>query len=746
MRARARYRYAIIQTHERQRNMMDEILEATYVPELDVIENKGARVILLNGTQVYVLEPGDKTHLRYVAVQLYLTHGVSQRKIADTFGFTIRTVNDWVAKYRKNGVNALQKDGRGRPEKINKDTLSRIRELRGQGYKITEIARVVKLSVRSITRALNDEKYDQLILPECENNTTGIEAQELEELDPAAEQAPIDPLNRGAERMAAYAGMLEDAKPVFADCSHAEGAGSLLAVALFANTGFLGAVEKIYRTLGPAFYGLRNTFMTLFLMAVLRIRNPEQLNEYNPLKVGRLLGLDRAPAVKTLRRKLKTLADRNQAANLMNLRSKEIMQGEAFPDAVLLVDGHVQCYSGGKKVGKTWSTSKNRVVKGATDYWINQTDGTPLLCIPTTFNQHLNKMLPELIRTAQKSCSERRITVVFDRGGADAACYEMLLKLGVDFVAYHKNPAPIEGDPFVEQPTTINGRNYAYAPYERSCKLEVYRTDAKGARRKTGRSVTLREMIVRRDDGGMTHVITPRSAKDLTAEGACSLLFGRWVQENFFKYMIATYDLDHLYTYRSRSVPESIDHPNPEYVQLQKQRKKIRNRIATLLGKELDNIAANKLDELVRLHQGKKGDELRQLAESLKKIDAALKLTPKRATASDYETLESETRIIGNLVKMTAWEAEGKLAALVRETWKGVNGNERGIVTGFMKTAGSIETTAHELRVTLDHQADPTRTRLLAHVCQTLTARQIRYPGSELKMVFSVAAAGQTKK
>jgi hypothetical protein len=39
-------------------------------------------------------------------------------------------------------------------------------------------------------------------------------------------------------------------------------------------------------------------------MALLRIKRPEQLKEQDPAAFGRLLGLDRAPEVKTLRRRL----------------------------------------------------------------------------------------------------------------------------------------------------------------------------------------------------------------------------------------------------------------------------------------------------------------------------------------------------------------------------------------------------------------------------------------------------------
>ena len=203
--------------------------------------------------------------------------------------------------------------------------------------------------------------------------------------------------------------------------------------------------------------------------------------------------------------------------------------------------------------------------------------------------------------------------------------------------------------------------------------------------------------------------------------------------------MIETYNLDHLYTYRSDSVAEETDHPNPEYTRLEKQRTKMRQRIVVILGKELENIAANKLEQLVKLYQGKKGTELKELATKLKEIDLAMKLTPKRTTAADYATLESETRLIGNLVKMTAWDAEGSLAGLVRDVSKTINGNERGMVAAFLSTTGRLKVLATQLHIILEQQAEPSRTRVLGHLCQIITDRQAYYPGTDLKLVFEVA-------
>ena len=576
---------------------------------LEVLDSDGVRAVFLDGTLIYNIDLDDKTYCRWTAVQMYLTHRLSQPEIAAAWGVTRRAVNMWICAF--------------------------------------------------------------------------------------------------------------------------------LAIAALGRTGFFQAVQRVYGSFGAAFYGVRSIFMTLFLITVLRIRNPERMNRNPAVKLGRILGLDRGPAVKTLRSKMKVMAARRQAANLMNLLAKERLQGKGLPDGVLFVDGHVQCYYGKSKVGEVYSATKSKVVKGNTDYWVNLGDGTPILCIPMPFNERMSKVLPVILQKAQKLCPGRRITLVFDRGGADAASYERLKRLGCDFISYHKNPQTVDPAVFIPEPTVINNREYDYAPYERDTQLAVYCGNGKGRRSKTGRTVAVREIVIRRKDGGNTHVITSRD--DLAAATVCSTLFGRWTQENFFKYMLETYDLDHIYTYRSENVPAEIDHPNPEYKQLEKQQKRIRQRIAAILGRKLDSIAENKLNDLVNLYSGKKGEELNKLSKTLKAVRQALKKTPKRETAAHYAMLEPETRMIGNTVKSTAWHIEGILAELVRDVWKAVNGNERGIVEGFLQTTGSIRPEGGLLHITLKRQATPQQTRVLQHVCNELTVMAVKYPGTNLRMVFEVA-------
>lgn len=96
-----------------------------------------------------------------------------------------------------------------------------------------------------------------------------------------------DPADRRGDRLLAYLGLLEDAPPLFGSAEDLSRAGVLLAVPALLATGIFGCAQKIYGNLGPAFYGLRTSLLTLLLMALWRIKRPEALKEYSPRDLGR---------------------------------------------------------------------------------------------------------------------------------------------------------------------------------------------------------------------------------------------------------------------------------------------------------------------------------------------------------------------------------------------------------------------------------------------------------------------------
>ena len=66
------------------------------------------------------------------------------------------------------------------------------------------------------------------------------------------------------------------------------------------------------------FYRLQPVVLTLLFLALLRDPRAEGLTRLTPADLGRLLGLDRAPEVKTLRRKLGELPGYRRGAALQS--------------------------------------------------------------------------------------------------------------------------------------------------------------------------------------------------------------------------------------------------------------------------------------------------------------------------------------------------------------------------------------------------------------------------------------------
>ena len=83
-----------------------------------------------------------------------------------------------------------------------------------------------------------------------------------------------DPSDRRFDRLMAYLGLLDDAVPLFRPGTAIPGAGVLLAIPALVASGVIECAREVYGSIGPAFFGLRATIVSLVLMALLRIKRP----------------------------------------------------------------------------------------------------------------------------------------------------------------------------------------------------------------------------------------------------------------------------------------------------------------------------------------------------------------------------------------------------------------------------------------------------------------------------------------
>jgi hypothetical protein len=300
-----------------------------------------------------------------------------------------------------------------------------------------------------------------------------------------------------------YLGLLDDAAPRFGSGTGIPRAGVLLALPALISGGVFECAQKIYGRLGPAFYGLRTSLLRLLLMALWRIKRPEGLKEHSPQDLGRVLGLDRAPEVKTLPRKLARLAAHGRAAEFGRALAQRRVAQRGAALGFLYLEGHLRVYHGQYRLPKAHVAQMRLSMPATSDYWVNDTAGDPLFVVTTEANAGLVKMLPSILQQVRLLLGQRRVTVVFDRGGYSPKLFQQILAADFDLLTYRKGRYPrIPQKCFREHRTRRDRRTITYVLADREVRL------LKGKLR-------LPQVTRRMDNGHQTPILTSR--RDLPA-------------------------------------------------------------------------------------------------------------------------------------------------------------------------------------------------------------------------------------
>jgi transposase len=759
----------------------------TYVNEsVWFVDHDGYRVVFRWHEPLYRVALDDTVHLRLVAVNLRQSQLVTQAEIARAFGHSVATQARWEQRYEQQGIDGLlPRRGSGRRRQLTKSQEALVRRWFAAGVSNLEMARRLGVGETTVRRTLRRlglrreprDRQPRLPLSEEqdkqeegakggvaegpaaeEQGTTRAAVEPEREREgerssrPSSDDLPSsgawtldhDPRDRGGDRALARLGLLEDALPLFADAEAVPRAGVLLAVPWLVRHGLLQAFCKLYGSLRPSFYGLRTTVVTLFLCALLRIKRPEQLKEHRPGDLGQILGLDRAPEVKTVRRKLSRLAAAGQGKVLMEELARARIEEDRGRIAFLYVDGHVREYHGKHRLSQAKKAQRQVVTPAATDTWVHDAQGEPLLVVTSEMNAKLTQVLEPILDDVKRLVPPgRRITVIFDRGGFSPKLFARLIAAGFDVITYRKGKTrKLPQASFAQKRRKIEGVWREYELCDRP-RVRVGRLHAKRNKRdaEEPQYLWLREVRVLRDDGRQTPILTNRT--DLEAVEVAYRIFDRWRQENFFKYMADEFALDALVEYGVENVSEAIDRPNPQWVKATKQLKQAKAEVARLRG-ELGEQAADN-DEATRpTMRGFKiahADLRRQLHEAearVRRLFQKRKTIPKRIPATDIKTLKTEKKLLVDSIKMAAYQAETDLLSLLHDHYPRAADEGRTLLHAAFQSPGRLEVIDGELHVTLAHQSSPHRTAALAALCQQLDAMPTTFPGTNLRLRLTV--------
>jgi hypothetical protein len=199
----------------------------------------------------------------------------------------------------------------------------------------------------------------------------------------------------------------------------------------------------VFGCLPNGFYGLDTMLVEGVLRALAGEPRAEGATRVDPAALGRVLGLDRGPEVKTIRRKITDLAATGRADELLSAMAAAHVArlDNSNPDllAVFYVDGHVRAYQGARKVAKTHLSRLKFPAPATVETWVSDASGDPVLVVMAapgaSLAMELRRLLPDLRRAVG---DDRRVLVGFDRGGWSPALFAHMDAQGFDVLTWRK--------------------------------------------------------------------------------------------------------------------------------------------------------------------------------------------------------------------------------------------------------------------------------------------------------------------
>jgi hypothetical protein len=460
---------------------------------------------------------------------------------------------------------------------------------------------------------------------------------------------------RVVERACAAVGKIDEVPSRFEPALDVSCGGVLWAVPALLANGLLRHTGEHF-SLPKGYYSVVQVFLLLAFMALSRIKTVEQLRYAPAGELGKLLGLDRIPEVRTLRKKLALLSRREEVGQWSGRLSREWMAGDPEAAGILYVDGHIRRYHGRKTpLPRRYVARERLCLRGTTDYWVNDQIGRPFFVVTTPFTAGLldtlrNDIVPRLIRDVPGQPSQAqlaahpywsRFTMVFDREGYSPDFFREMWALRIACQTYNKYPK--DDWPLGEfQPVRVA------MPHGHAVDMKLAE---RGSRMRNG--LWMREIRKLSESGHQTSVVSTDYRSD--AGGIGGHMFTRWSQENFFKYMIQHFEIDRLIEYQTEPVDETKKVVNPAYRKLESQIKSkaaTRARRAAAFGQL--HLTEPLIEKHVAAYEREKAtlrEEIEELDRDLEQLKAQRRKTP-RHIALAATLNESATRYPGTDLRL----------------------------------------------------------------------------------------------
>ncbi len=698
----------------------------------------------------------DRASFRMFIAQLVCQGSCRQSEIIRTFGVSKNSVKRSVKKYREEGIESFFRPRRSNV--LTPPVVARAQELLYRGGSPSEVADELGIKRDTLRKALNQGRLQGP--PRQRPSEAEAEAPASDKSQRSLEDATASmgiACTRPLERVAAALGLLDGAPTQFQACRDVSFGGVLCALPALTQNGLFGHLEECFPSLG-GYYTTTQIVSLLALMALCRIQTVEQLQYQSPGELGKLLGLDRVPEVRCLRQKLAQLSQNHAPERWAGRLSRDWLEASGELAGTLYVDGHVRLYHGHQTpLPRRYVARQRLCLRGTTGYWVNDALGQPFFVVDRPIDQGLlealeSDIVPRLLQdvpgqpTPEQLAEDpyrHRFVIVFDREGYSPKFFkQMWREHRIACLTYHKYPnAPWPEQWF--QPTELK------LPSGERVSIPLAERGSWVGDRPSG--LFVREVRKLTQSGHQTSLIS--TAYGHLALQDAAALFSRWAQENFFQYMMQHYAIDLLSEYQTEEIP-GTNRPvvNPPWRELDRQSRSLKGRL-THRQARFAALTLHPEDDARKLAQWQQRkaalrEEIEHLEHALQEVRQKIQETPKHIEWEElpeehkFQRLAPSRKQLMDTIKMIAYRAETALVSVVREKLARED-DARSLLRDLFRTEAdfSPDPNAAVLTVHVHSMANPRSNRAIHHLLTQLNAAELTYPGTNFKLVYTLARA-----
>jgi transposase-like protein len=745
---------------------------------ISVVREHGQWTYFCGIQPVFQHAENDRRSFGMFTAQLICQGACRQVDILRAFGVSKNSVIRSVAKYRAGGVEAFYAPRATRGASVmTPEVTAQAQQWLGAGRSRKEVAEQLGLKFDTLRKAIQQGRLTEPCPFPPGESAPEQAAAPLPSGESAPEQAAAPPpttatdkstravadaaadmgtaCTRPDQRVLAAFGLLDGAPTRFETCRDVSFGGVLCALPALAAHGLFRHIHDCLVKL-RGYYSTLHVIVLLAHMALCRIKTVEQLQYQPPGELGKLLGLDRVPEVRCLRHKLAALSRDDGPQKWAGQLSQDWLKAEPELAGVLYVDGHVRLYHGSQTALPKRYVSRQRLcLRGTTDYWVNDILGQPFFAVGRPIDHGLlealrSDIVPRLLQevpgqpTTEELKADRyraRFVILFDREGYSPAFFkEMWQTHRIACITYHKHPKddwPVAE--FAEVKTTRpNGEQVSLRLAERGTWI---------GDRKNG--LWVREIRKLTTSGHQVSLISTAFGESARADSV--RLFSRWSQENFFRSMMQHFAIDLLNEYGTEEIPET-KRPvvNPKWRELDRQKRSVKSKLtyrqarfaALTLHPEADEAALAQWEK----RKAELVEEIDQFDNELTEINRKLKTTPGHLAWDElpetdkFQRLAPSRKQLVDTVKMIAYRAETAMASIVREELARTD-DARSLLRDLFGSEADLLPDREQkiLRVQIHPMSNPRSNRAIAHLLDHLNAAEFIYPGTDLRLVYSIA-------